>query len=261
MGTAKTTGDALNIASAIGDCLTDTFTISSPGKLGSPVICGYNTGQHSKIQYFTSGFCFVSPVFFPSVIIDVGEGCQMANFHIGSSTTTTRQWNIYVTQYTCGQEDLAGPPGCLQYHTGTTGLLKNFGYPSSNTASSTDVSTTHLQNQVYQICIRRESSYCYICYSAWHSSPAGSFGLSIGPTAAIAKARVSTACIDDYVVIPGGHTSAIAAIGDPTVASISKFCGRYLATSDTATEISICCKLQKLWTFCIFHCFFALYSS
>ena len=116
--------------------------------------------------------------------------------------------------------------------------------------------TTHTQNQVYQICIRRESSYCYICYSAWHSSPAGSFGLSIGPTAAIAKARVSTACIDDYVVIPGGHTSAIAAIGDPTVASISKFCGRYLATSDTATEISICCKLQKLWTFCIFHCFF-----
>ena len=31
----------------IGDCVTDTFAATSPGNQGSPVICGFNTGQHS----------------------------------------------------------------------------------------------------------------------------------------------------------------------------------------------------------------------
>ena len=32
----------------VGDCLTDQMSISAPGSTGSPVICGYNTGQHSN---------------------------------------------------------------------------------------------------------------------------------------------------------------------------------------------------------------------
>ena len=55
-----------------------------------------------------------------------GSGCQTVNFNIGASTTTTRSWDIYVTQYTCAQEDLGGPPGCLQYYTGKTGLIKKY---------------------------------------------------------------------------------------------------------------------------------------
>jgi len=37
-----------NIGSAIGDCLTDQFSVTSPGNRGSPIICGFNTGQHSN---------------------------------------------------------------------------------------------------------------------------------------------------------------------------------------------------------------------
>ena len=55
-----------------------------------------------------------------------GIACQKVNFNIGASTTSTRSWDIYVTQYTCGQEDLGGPPGCLQYYTSTTGLVKKY---------------------------------------------------------------------------------------------------------------------------------------
>lgn len=33
---------------AIGGCLTDQFSIASPGNVGSPVICGTNTGYHSE---------------------------------------------------------------------------------------------------------------------------------------------------------------------------------------------------------------------
>ena len=33
---------------AIGDCTTDSFSISTKGYTGTPVICGINTGQHSN---------------------------------------------------------------------------------------------------------------------------------------------------------------------------------------------------------------------
>lgn len=45
-GAATTTG----FGGSIGDCLTDTFSITSPGNNGSPLICGTNSGQHSKIK-------------------------------------------------------------------------------------------------------------------------------------------------------------------------------------------------------------------
>ena len=81
-----------------------------------------------KVQIYWSSLSFVAPIF-----------------------------HFLLKQYTCAQQDEAGPPGCLQYYTATTGLFKNFGYPSSNTASTTADSTTHLQNQNYDICIRRAS--------------------------------------------------------------------------------------------------------
>ena len=43
--TVSTNGDAL------GDCLTDAFSITAPGNVGTPIICGFNTGQHSKHSY------------------------------------------------------------------------------------------------------------------------------------------------------------------------------------------------------------------
>ena len=35
---------------AIGDCIEDAFSISSPSGPGSPVICGTNTGYHSRLK-------------------------------------------------------------------------------------------------------------------------------------------------------------------------------------------------------------------
>ena len=40
------------IGAAIGDCLTDQFTITSDGAAGTPVICGENGGYHSKFGFF-----------------------------------------------------------------------------------------------------------------------------------------------------------------------------------------------------------------
>ena len=41
---------------AYGACTTDAFTITSPGNVGSPLICGLNSGQHSKFFFFTFTF-------------------------------------------------------------------------------------------------------------------------------------------------------------------------------------------------------------
>ena len=48
IGTTAANNAPVNNGGAIGDCLTDSFTLTSPGNNGSPVICGLNTGQHSK---------------------------------------------------------------------------------------------------------------------------------------------------------------------------------------------------------------------
>ena len=36
----------------VGDCMDDKFSIASIGVRGTPVICGFNTGQHSKQIFF-----------------------------------------------------------------------------------------------------------------------------------------------------------------------------------------------------------------
>lgn len=60
------------------------------------------------------------------VIIDsTGTDCQTANFNIGTATTSTRQWSIRVTQYSCAEVDSSGPPGCLQYYTQSQNTIES----------------------------------------------------------------------------------------------------------------------------------------
>jgi len=56
----------------------DSFSASSPGSVGSPEICGVNTGDH--------------------MYVDASDSCNSLTFQIGS-VDFTRQWNIKVTQY------------------------------------------------------------------------------------------------------------------------------------------------------------------
>ena len=85
----------------IGDCTTDTLTVSNPGGSSPPTICGTNTGQHMWVP--------------------ASDSCNQINIDIDTGTTsTTRKWQIKVTQYECG--NLMMPEqNCLQYHTASTG--------------------------------------------------------------------------------------------------------------------------------------------
>jgi len=220
---------------ACGQCVTDAFTIGNAGAPGSPTICGTNSGYH--------------------MILDTnGVDCQNANFAIDTSTTTsTRAWTIRVTQYSCAELDASGPPGCLQYYTQTAGMIQNFGWPTSQTTTTSAIgsTTTHLANQYYQICIRRGDDYCYICYDRYNApapNPEG-FGLSLATTTS-ADAAVDTRCTTDYIELFGAQTAAIAAItGVPAISAntISNLnCGRYFTFDDAATssQATLCSKIK-----------------
>jgi len=179
------TTTAVLSGSDVGDCTMDTFSVTAPGNVGSPVICGYNTGQH--------------------MIMDASALCHKATFALGS-TSTQRSWDILVTQYDCG-DTLAGPSNCLQYFVGASGTVASYNFPTTATALGPTV--THLSDQKYTICFRREAGYCAICYTpsiqqgAIAASPIDgqdSFGLSVATTAAIDAATDSN-CAADYLYV------------------------------------------------------------
>merc|ERR1711899_187676 len=228
---AAATAAGSQIGTALGDCTTDQFSITAPGNQGTPVICGSNGGYH--------------------MIVDASSECHDATFNVAGATTTSRYWTIRVTQYACGDYDMSGWPGCLQYYTSTASTIQNFAFPSS--ATTTTSGTTHLSNQKYDICIRRASGYCYICYSPWTTGTAviaqNSFGLSVSPDAA-SKAAINTACTSDYIQIPYGNTAAIAAITAPaTEATFAhNYCGRFFSIASAATAAVTVCTRRAPFT-------------
>ena len=65
------------------------------------------------------------------MIVDVDSSlCHQADFQISPDTGTSRSWDISIKQYACGDE-MGGPVGCLQYFTGTSGSVANYGFPTS----------------------------------------------------------------------------------------------------------------------------------
>ena len=120
----------------------------------------------------------ILPIFL--VVLDSdGSTCHSVQAIIDTAVSATRSLTIHVSQYTCQNPYSGGPPGCLQYHynaalaTTVTGAISNFGYDRSST--SVGVTTTHLSNQHYNICIRRPSGCHAICYTP---SITIAFGLS-----------------------------------------------------------------------------------
>ena len=58
------------------------------------------------------------------MIVDASKDCHRASFMLDDTSSVTRNWEIRVTQYMCGDEDIAGPAGCLQYYTGTSNTIQ-----------------------------------------------------------------------------------------------------------------------------------------
>jgi len=222
-----------------GQCNTDSFSVSSPGSVGSPEICGVNTGDH--------------------MYIDASDSCNTLTFQIGE-VTFTRQWNIKVTQYAMDFPNKA-PKGCLQYHFAGDGnddgdldatIIRSFNWNGGL--------GRHLANQDYNICIRREGGMRRICYSQDATSFLDDFNISsgkLGDTAksvnvakglqgtavglcgnygATGKGRTANVPEFDHLQIPRASTFAI-----PTGALLpinDNFCGACLAKASVACQVA-----------------------
>lgn len=188
---------ATTTGGAIGTCNRDTFSVSSPGNLATPIICGLNTGQHLFVDAVTAG--------------------NTATFTFNKDVVA-RSYDIRVIQFECGDTQ-GGPSDCLQYFTGPTGTVASFNFPL-NTAT-VGATETHLVNQHYQVCFRRESGRCRICYipsvtveGTANNIPAkqSSFGLSVsgdpGPGDDPASSQTDPGnCMADYLTIPYAFSS------------------------------------------------------
>jgi len=237
-GTAAGTEDA---SRALGQCTGDTFQAGN-----SPVICGANDGQH--------------------MIVDSdGSSCVTALFTFGGGTVN-RRYTIHVIQYESTNE-MGGPPGCLQFFTGATGMVQTFNWQTATTS-------VHLASQSYDVCVRKMIGMCVICWAPEttgtynaiaNMATLGSFGVNNGegPTAGTeAKSSLGANCprgtagedSNDFVIIPSGvaHTAQIVAPGGilNTNAVVANaigediFCGRYLNGADAQeTDGSVCSRV------------------
>ena len=184
-------------------CTDAQFTATSDGP-NAPTICGTNTAYH--------------------MILDARDDCNTLSFTWTSSTT--RSWNIHIMQIAC-TATWKPPQGCLQYFTGTTGYIQSYNYAGGY----------HLASQNYNNCIRTESGYCSIAYTAVSTT---SFQVSlISPTAAPAAiGAVGDSCILDYIIISEGGPTAGA------TTNIDRFCGSlFLYTAGTTAQTV---KTQKM---------------
>merc|ERR1719295_853301 len=219
----------------VGDCNTDSLTVSNPGGSVPPTICGYNTGQH--------------------MFVPASNQCNQINIDIDTgSTSTTRLWQIKVTQYECGHQ-MAPEQDCLQYLTASSGTVASFNWDTSS-STVTQATQFHLSSQYYDICIRRARSYCSICYSpqATGSSAAplaaASYGLSASSDGAIATAASGATCTGvttlvspetagnlgqgdylDIVALQSGTGTA----GTVSTASTNRICGAFWTISAPLT--------------------------
>ena len=81
--------------STMGQCLTDTFSVTSPGSPTPPVICGDNNGQHSNIQEFSKIKSLINLTkILILVYVDASEACNILSFQL--SGDVKRSWEIKV---------------------------------------------------------------------------------------------------------------------------------------------------------------------
>ncbi|XP_050741110.1 uncharacterized protein LOC108027655 [Drosophila biarmipes] len=144
-----------------GVCEGDVFSVGG-GPGGNFSICGQNSGQH---MYYDVGarasprqstlYGSLRPVDAgntTSNITTTGDRFIDISLNLSSRLLPLRIWEMSVVQIPFSQR---APAGCLQYHTGTEGIMQTFNFAENG---------RHLANQNYRICVRQELDMCSIMY-------------------------------------------------------------------------------------------------
>jgi len=197
---------------ASGGVCVDSMTVTTNTGQVIPTICGANNGEH--------------------IYIDIGAAnsdTATVAFTIGTTSSTSRIWDIKVAQIPCGA-NYAPPDGCLQYQTGLTGRFSSFNWADSTTA-------VHLASQTQNLCIRQEAGYCCVQYQACSTSSAPS---AFSVTTAIAGAE-TTQCSEDYVIIEGASDCGTGS----TANAFTRLCGTFFAIVDATMANQVVCDCTQ----------------
>uniref|UniRef100_A0A1B0CZX3 Uncharacterized protein n=1 Tax=Phlebotomus papatasi TaxID=29031 RepID=A0A1B0CZX3_PHLPP len=145
-----------------GICEGDLFSVTGGvASQGDFKICGQNSGQH--IYYDVESSLARPPTGRQSSESTPISRTVEILMNFTESAFLPRLWEIRVAQIPFSQR---APAGCLQYFTGSEGLIQTFNYAENG---------RHLANQNYRACIRQEIGMCSIAYE-----PCNPFSFRIG---------------------------------------------------------------------------------
>jgi len=208
-----TAGEAVGAGKEVNDvsrCIDDQFSVTSPGNAAPPVICGTNTGDHMYVN------------------VETGSTCSDLVFSLSSSSTVQRSWAIKITQYSCDYINKA-PEGCLQWFFGsTTGTIQSFNWANRH----------HLADQNQNICVRRESNTCQICYTQSSDDDFKISGMVAKVAIACGYGTDGMATDYDQLIIPAPSKLADGA----NIGNDNGFCGALLGSVDDATDDATVCS-------------------
>ncbi|KAK4878123.1 hypothetical protein RN001_010629 [Aquatica leii] len=167
-----------------GTCTVERLVITGQNQNSIvPAICGYNTGQH--------------------LYIDVTNVIGPVKFSVIATVVERKRFRIKVCQIT----ECSNPLNCLQYLTGTSGIISSFNYDQ---ASSLSRSTPgYFNNLNYAVCIRKETGYCSITYTNVANGTSFQFQLVNFDDAGVSTLPPGQAgaeifsCPDDYIIMNG----------------------------------------------------------
>ncbi|KAK4874960.1 hypothetical protein RN001_014320 [Aquatica leii] len=158
-----------------GVCDDDIFILSG-GVSRDLKLCGLNSGQHAYYDVENAN---------DTITITMNLGTKIIS----------RLWEVRVTQIPFSER---APSGCLQYHSGVTGIIQTMNFADNG---------RHLADQDYNICMRQEVGMCSISYEPCHEN-----SFKIGPVASSTNdevdvgsgdgsARMDDIC-DDKIYVP-----------------------------------------------------------
>jgi len=176
---------------------TDVLSFSTPNQVAYPSVCGDITRQH---MYFDVGV--------------TGDSLELTFSLVGDSTS--RQWNILVTQLAC-TDPWRAPADCFQYHTGVFGNVQSMNFEKGQILSS----------QAYRICFRQELEYCAITFTASLDTSPDPFEMLTNSPGTITTAGN---CKTTYVGIPQGGDSG------QMDSRAQRYCGSYFDSSEGSTR-------------------------
>jgi hypothetical protein len=190
------TAGPVGTVQAGGGVCQDSLTFQTTAVGNYPTICGSNAGQH--------------------IYLDPGQNTgdtATVNFAF-TGASTTRTWDIKVTQVACGIN--TPPNGCFQYYTGTSGTISTF-----NFANAASTITANLQ---YNTCIRQAPGFCCVKYQVCPNVPSA-YTINVLAVANM-RGSVDSECTEDFLQIPGATSTCTS----NNAAMFSRICGSLFTT-------------------------------